>query len=141
MVERFQDGPWEGADYQAGCRAEQAAWDAYNTAHVDLERLESPAWSGGVEGQALFLRDIVGNPFRPVALDATCLTPQVVALAQAAYEHRDLPLGLLEPSRLAVLADSLEEAGVCEGGLLDHLRGPGPHVRGCHVLDSLLGRE
>ena len=64
----------------------------------------------------------------------------MVALAQAACEHRDLPSGHLEPSRLAVLADALEEAGVSEGGLLDHLRGPDPHVRGCFALDLVLGK-
>ena len=37
-------------------------------------------------------------------------------------------------------ADALEEAGVTDAGLLGHLRGPGPHVRGCHVLDLVLGR-
>jgi hypothetical protein len=91
------------------------------------------------------LRDVLGNPFRPLPYLAPSLLDWngglVRKLAQAAYDHRDLPSGHLEPSRLAVLADALEEAGVSEGGLLDHLRGAGPHVRGCHVLDILLGRE
>ena len=34
----------------------------------------------------------------------------------------------------------LEEAGCENAELLDHLRGPGPHVRGCFVLDLLLGK-
>ena len=44
------------------------------------------------------------------------------------------------PPRLAVLSDALEEAGCAEARLLDHLRGPSPHVRGCWAVDLLLGK-
>ena len=87
------------------------------------------------------LREIVGNPFRPVALDPAWRTPSVVSLAQAAYEERILPGGTLDSERLAVLADALEEAGCDNADILSHLRGPGPHVRGCWVVDLLLGKE
>ena len=93
--------------------------------------------------QASLLRDTF-NPFRPVRLDPAWLAwngGTVKRLAQAAYEHRILPEGRLDPQRLAVLADALEEAGCSDKGTLRHLRGPGPHVRGCHVVDLLLGRE
>ena len=43
--------------------------------------------------------------------------------------------------RLPVLADALEDAGCTDRAVLDHLRGPGPHVRGCWVLDLLLGKQ
>jgi hypothetical protein len=43
--------------------------------------------------------------------------------------------------RLPVLADALEEAGCTDADILSHLRGPGPHVRGCWVVDLLLGKE
>jgi hypothetical protein len=85
------------------------------------------------------LRDII-NPFRPVTLDPAWQTPTVTSLATAAYEERALPSGELEPARLAVLADALEEAGCREQSALDHLRGPGPHVRGCWPLDLILGK-
>jgi hypothetical protein len=65
----------------------------------------------------------------------------LVALAQAAYDQRELPAGTLDPTRLAVLADALEEAGCDQADLLSHLRDPGPHVRGCWVIDLLLGKE
>ena len=42
-------------------------------------------------------------------------------------------------ARLAVLADALEDAGA-SGDILEHLRDPGPHVRGCHVVDALVGK-
>jgi hypothetical protein len=86
------------------------------------------------------LRDVLGNPFRPVALDRTCLTADVLALAPAAYEQRILPGGELDAQRLAVLADALEEAGCTCAELLDHLRDPGPHVRGCWAVDAVLTR-
>jgi hypothetical protein len=49
-------------------------------------------------------------------------------------------VGTLDNDRLAVLSDALEEAGCDDADLLDHLRSPGPHVRGCWVLDLLLGK-
>ena len=67
--------------------------------------------------------------------------PQVVGLAQAAYDQRELPAGTLDPARLAVLADALEEAGCTDQTILYHLRGPGPHVGGCWAVDLLLGKE
>ncbi len=136
---------------------------------------------------AHLLRDIVGNPFRrdhdhiPYHKSSRWFTPTVVSLAHAAYDSRDEATGHLDPVRLSVLADALEEAGCpaeveevvveehcgafmygCEEfdamdtcthkvkrerkvrtphPLLAHLRSPGPHVRGCHVVDLLAGRE
>jgi hypothetical protein len=95
--------------------------------------------------QAALLRDIFGNPFcPPPPLDPGWLAwggGTVKRLAEAAYEERELPSGHLDPARLAVLADALEESGCGAPGLLGHLRDPGPHVRGCHVLDLLLGKS
>src|SRR5262249_4515682 len=72
------------------------------------------------------LRDTFGNPFRPVTISPTWQTPPVTSLAPAAYEERSMPSGELEPARLAILADALEEAGCQEQLVLDHLRSPGP---------------
>jgi hypothetical protein len=63
-----------------------------------------------------------------------------VSLARAAYDDRILPAGTLDPARLAVLADALEEAGAGPD-FLEHLRGPGPHYRGCWVVDRLVSLE
>jgi hypothetical protein len=92
---------------------------------------------------AALLRDIIGNPFRPVARDPawlTCPGGTTVKLAQAIYDDRLLPSGHLDRERLAVLTDALEEAGCTEAALLSHLRSPGPHVRGCWALDAVLGK-
>jgi hypothetical protein len=91
--------------------------------------------------QSGLIRDIIGNPFRPLTLNPNWLTADVVRLAQAAYDQRTLPAGTLEPARLALLADALEDAGCTDADLLGHLRGGGPHVRGCWAVDALLGKE
>lgn len=84
------------------------------------------------------LKDLVGNPFRPTSITPELRTRTIRALAQAAYEERILPSGELDAVRLAVLADALEDAGCTNPDILDHLRGAGPHVRGCFVVDSCL---
>ena len=89
--------------------------------------------------QVALLRDLF-SPFRPVTPGPDWRTPQAGALAQVAYDERELPAGTLAVARLAVLADALEETGCDQADLLGHLRGPGPHVRGCWAVDLLLGK-
>jgi hypothetical protein len=84
--------------------------------------------------QGALLRDLFGNPFRPVAIDPLWKTAAVDALARGIYEDRAF-------DRLPILADALEEAGCADREILGHLRGPGPHVRGCWAVDCLLGKE
>jgi hypothetical protein len=94
--------------------------------------------------QASFLRDIFGNPFRPVSLAHSVLAwndATVVRLAQAAYDEREMPEGTLDNGRLAVLADALEEAGCMDPDILSHCRSGGEHVRGCWVVDFVLGKS
>jgi hypothetical protein len=89
------------------------------------------------------LRDLFNNPFRPVVLDPEWQSPTVVSLAAAAYEHRLLPSGHLDPARLLVLGDALEDAGCpLDHELLLHLReGKRTHIRGCFGVDLLLGKS
>jgi tetratricopeptide (TPR) repeat protein len=82
--------------------------------------------------QARLLRDIF-NPYRAATVDPAWLTNQVVSLAQAIYGDRAFDL-------LPILADGLEEAGCSDLELLRHCRSSGPHVRGCWVLDLILGK-
>jgi hypothetical protein len=94
--------------------------------------------------QCELVLDIFGNPFRPVSIPPAVLAwndAVVVRLAQAAYDERLLPAGTLDNTRLAVLADALEEAGCTDADILGHLRGPGPHVRGCWPVDLCLGKS
>ena len=84
--------------------------------------------------QSQLLRDIIGNPFHPVSLDPTWLTSTAVSLAQAIYEDRAF-------DRLPILGDALEDAGCTSADILNHCRQPGEHVRGCWVVDLVLGKE
>jgi hypothetical protein len=80
------------------------------------------------------VREIFGNPFRPVKFDAAWRTDTAVALAEQMYESRDF-------GAMPILADALQDAGCEDEQLLGHCRGPGPHVRGCWVVDLVLGKE
>jgi hypothetical protein len=84
--------------------------------------------------QCGFLRDIFGNPFRPVTFDPRWATSDVLGLARAIYEDRAF-------DRMPILADALMDAGCAYEQVLGHCRGPGPHVRGCWVVDLVLGKE
>jgi hypothetical protein len=79
------------------------------------------------------LRCIFGNPFRPVAFDSAWQSETAVALAAGIYADRAF-------DRLPILADTLEEAGCDDADVLNHCRGPGPHARGCWVVDGVLGK-
>jgi hypothetical protein len=147
----------EGAlkrDAAAGCRgaakdaAGAIAWGDVGEARGASDAARwAPAWSAteAVErqAQAALARDLFGNPFRPASLDPAWLTwhdGTIPKLAQVIYEDRQLPAGHLDTSRLAILADALEDAGCTDTEILAHCRGPGPHVRGCWVVDLLLGK-
>jgi hypothetical protein len=102
------------------------------------------AWEDERVLHARLLRDLSGNPFRPVSIDPAWLAwhgGAVRELARVVYEEWELPTGHLDAGRLAVLADMLEEAGCTHAQLLGHLRSAGPHARGCHAVDAILGKE
>jgi hypothetical protein len=94
--------------------------------------------------QCRLLREIVGNPFRPVAISPSWLKwngGAIPKLARAVYEERSLPSGTLDNVRLAVLMDALEDAGCSDADILAHCRSGGEHVRGCWLIDLLLGKS
>jgi hypothetical protein len=66
--------------------------------------------------------------------DTIWVTPTVVALASQMYESRDF-------TAMPILADALQDAGCDSTDILGHCRGPGPHARGCWVVDLVLGKE
>jgi hypothetical protein len=131
--------------YSAG----EAAWRDH-ISDVHPYAADATAWCQGEtqvaitapeeQAQVQLIRDIFGNPFRPVRCDPSGQTPTIVSLAQAAYDERALPSGHLDPNRLGVLGDVLEEPGCADQTILDHLRGPGPHVRACWPVDLILGK-
>jgi hypothetical protein len=84
--------------------------------------------------EAALLRELFANPFRPVIVVPSWLTTTVVALAQSIYDEKGF-------DRMPILADALQEAGCGNEQVLTHCRSGGPHVRGCWVVDLLLGKE
>jgi hypothetical protein len=98
-------------------------------------------FDGFMKDHTNFVRDIFGNPFRPAAINPAWLTPTVLAQAQAIYDDRILPAGTLDNTRLGILGDALEEAGCTDADILAHCRQAGEHVRGCWVVDLVLGKD
>jgi hypothetical protein len=80
------------------------------------------------------LHDIFGNPCRRVELERSFRTDHAIALAQSVYNARSF-------DRLPFLADALAAAGCTNEDILSHCRSGGEHVRGCWVVDLVLGKE
>jgi hypothetical protein len=123
----------------AAHRAFGCAWSTTRT--PVLSAAMYPTWiltaEADRERQVALLGDLFGNLFRPVTLDASWLmwnAGTVPAIAERIYKEGDW-------AALPVLADALEDAGCTSADILKHCRGPGPHVRGCWVVDLLLGKE
>jgi hypothetical protein len=85
-------------------------------------------------GQFALLHDIAWSPFRVIIMQPDWQTSTVIALARQMYASRDF-------SAMPILADALQDAGCENADILGHCRGPGPHVRGCWVVDLILGKE
>jgi hypothetical protein len=107
-------------------------WDdpsVYQPVIAALDVLTSPAV------QLALMRDVFGNPFRPVTFDPAWRTAAAVSLARQMYESRDF-------GNMPILADALEDAGCDSADILTHCRDPKQvHVRGCWVVDLVLGKE
>lgn len=91
--------------------------------------------AGEQAAQAAILRCLFGSPpFRSAARPEWLAFGDgiVPKLARGIHDERAF-------DRMPVLADALEDAGCTDADMLGHLRGPGPHARGCHVLDVLIG--
>ena len=131
------------AGWAADCAAHMAAHRAAGWAAPRAAGWAAPRAAGCAADRAVqadILRDIIGNPFRPrPVFSADWRTSLVLSVGTAIYQDRD-DTGELDPVGLLMLSDALEEAG-CTGEVLDHLRSPGPHVRGCWALDLVLGKE
>lgn len=143
---------WEDA---MGIAGERGAWDGVGGAINqlfyayyqcdDYDTLTgNREWEAERRQQVILLRDVFGNPFRSVSINPPSLAwndRTIPRIAEAVYSDRQLPAGTLDNARLAILADALEEAGCTNADILNHCRQPGEHVRGCWVIDLILGRE
>jgi len=117
--------------------ADEAAGSAWFwVARIESDELEDPVWNASLARSADLLREIFYNPFETFTIDSAWLRHDggvVLAMAKTAYEERRFDI-------LPVLADALEDAGCDDQRILAHCRGPNGHVRGCWVLDLLLGK-
>jgi hypothetical protein len=102
---------------------------------TELQSRYQVIWRDEQAFHAVLARDVVGNPFCPVTFDPAWSTSTVVAIAKGMYDSRDF-------SAMPILADALQDAGCENEDVLTHCRDEQhPHVRGCWVVDLVLGKE
>jgi hypothetical protein len=153
VAERYADRVAQDPDlFAAAQHAHRLIWDAplsqtrFGASMLDATTAqdawvglrETLRWAACLVGdrRVLFdcVRDIMGNPFCPVVLNPEWATCNVVGLGKAIYDERAF-------DRMPILADALEDAGCTNADILDHCHAGGAHVRGCWVVDLVLGRE
>src|SRR5262249_22950405 len=132
------DGLWDGPEEETSCKcvafadsveAALQASDGSAGLVADASCIADDSWMSAYEderaAQVLLLREIAGDPFYPVAVEARWLAwndSSVIRIAQSIYDEQTFDC-------MPILGDALEDAGCTDSGILDHLRGPGPHVR------------
>jgi hypothetical protein len=147
---------WYGRDEQVwadgpGVEAARciAAWEESKHVALRLAEAVKRAWfltegaagaTGEEKGDELlraWAHDLFAGYCFPVTLSPAWQSwnhATVVKLARAIYDERAFDC-------LPILGDALEDAGCTDELIFGHCRGPGPHVRGCWVIDLLLGKE
>jgi hypothetical protein len=167
-AERFAEGRATSEEWEAACQvtlhqqqdaglsddplanarlwAADAACDLDRTSAVASGAAWAVAWASGLPVEEAYdrervvqcelLRCIFRDPLRSrPKIDPAWLAWGAGVVRKLAYQIRES--GRFED--MPVLADALEDAGCGDEVLLAHLRGPGPHARGCHVVGLLLG--
>src|SRR5262249_13003468 len=144
MVEAWADGTEVSADSPelpiwlkwhpvTARNADDAAnWTIRKACKFAGADIEKVGWD-----QVVLLREIGGNPFRRKRVPSAVLAWNeglVPRLASEIYEERLF-------ARMPILGDALEDAGCTDAEILGHCHDLGPHVRGCWVLDLILGKE
>jgi len=132
--------------YAAATRASQMAWQAAEWAHsydesrkrqrIAAARPRAVKYHTAREEDAAVttvVREVFGNPFLPAPFDPRWRTTDVTGVARGMYDDRAF-------DRFPILTDALLDAGCDSEMVLAHCRGTGPHVRGCWVIDLVLGR-
>jgi hypothetical protein len=159
VAEQFADGVADrdeliavlvGIESQGGYRedrAYRAATAAWHAAAASLARrdvayfaayhsAEADESAGEVVRLAIanLLREVFGNPFRPVTFSPEWRTDTAIALAKQMYDSRDF-------GAMPILADALQDAGCDNDDILNHCRDANTtHVRGCWVVDMVLDK-
>jgi hypothetical protein len=129
-------GPSKSRAYHAVlCHVVARQWVDDRRFGVILERSRVLGLSRMRQTAAGLVRELYGNPFRPVTFSPEWRTSTAVAIAQQMYESRDL-------SAMPILADALQDAGCDNDDILTHCRDAiATHVRGCWVVDLVLDKK
>lgn len=117
-------------------------WQAARVVAMSIQQaqmeIDAKDWRDQLAGRCRrFLHCVFANPFRRATVFPAWLTwngSLLISMAQKMYDSRDF-------IDMPVLADALEEAGCTNADILNHCRQPGEHVRGCWVVDLILGKE
>lgn len=111
-------------------------YDASSAASTtcDADAVDWYAQNGIQMPHSKLLREVFGNPFRPVALDPACQNSRILALAQAIYDERAF-------DRLPQFAEDLEQSGCTNAEILRHCRQESVHVLGCWVVDVVIEKQ
>jgi hypothetical protein len=146
-AEKFADGLISEAELSAaranistktnGQMRRLALYAAQRNGYAGLYSVPGAVGASGKPELLLILRDVFGNPFRSVELSSDLRNwndGTVPRIAQGIYDERAF-------DRLPILHDALLDAGCDDDDLIQHCRSEGPHVRGCWVVDLLLGKS
>jgi hypothetical protein len=123
------------AAFAAAMKASDAVADVSTPSKEYMARLEYK--TSEQKAQADLVRDVFGHIFFTGMVEPAWLQwneGAVPRLARTIYEERRF-------GNVLDLYDVLLDAGCNNQDILSHLRVPGPHVRGCWVLDLILGWE
>jgi hypothetical protein len=124
---------------RAACEAARDSWKtAWAAARAVKIHWGEARWVAESKAQAAVIRDLLGPlPFRTLKADPSWLRWHgglLVSMARRMYDSRDF-------ADMPVLADALEEAGCRDADILGHCRSGGQHVRGCWVVDLVVGKR
>jgi hypothetical protein len=119
-------------DHRGRSVRKRLAEEAIREARLEKWEAECEEMSERVRAEfCAHYRDVLGSPFQLISFDPDWQTPTVLALAQGIFADRSF-------DRLPILADAFQDAGCESVPILNHCRGPGPHIRGCWVVDLVL---
>ncbi len=125
-----------GAACAVGCEAETPLDVLRDEDQRRMQSVHEAALKAEGMAQSNLLRDIINNPFHPHAIHTAWRAWNgglLVSMASRMYESHDF-------ADMPMLADGLEEAGCTDRDILSHCRSGGEHIRGCWVVDLLLGK-
>jgi hypothetical protein len=130
------------ASHTVSLLGDRFAWQAARVVVISLQQAQAEVsakdWSKTLVARSrTLLHCVFGNPFSSATINPSFRAwngGTIVRLSEAIYNDRAF-------DRLPMLADALEDAGCDDAALLGHCRQPGPHVRGCWVVDLLSGRQ